>query len=408
MNKTFIFKKITYFFIFCLIIFLIDLVVLNFFKEEYTKNNSSLKIQSGERHKLVNRDNYLWNNNPFYYDKFKSYQINEENFYSEFGKIKMPPKEDVELRIFLFGGSTMQNSPSDYGMRFQEITGITNIKYKNTIDFYLKKKLKTNHKNKYITVFNASVSGQTSFHSFLQYKNLAKFDPDLVIFYDGFNDYKIINKKFNKHYLKNEFENLPQNNLKYKIIRFLSEKSGFFHLTYKKLWINNLYPENYVPNSDFIKRFIEENNYLYLSKKDLESTIKKKILTHYNRFDENYKNMANYFKNNEVKYLLIKQASILHRNYSSLSDKEKAVYLQWLTFDDKYDFYREINHFQRLIISNFKEDKENNIFYPFELIQSKKNIFTDYCHLTSDGNEILANYIYKKLINLDLLGEINN
>lgn len=105
-------------------------------------------------------------------------------------------KDPGVFRVFLMGGSTGYGlgSLSAYGQKSYSI--ITN---EETIDFYLEEYLNRKFPGRRIEVINAAITSHYSHHHLIYLnQTVLKYDPDLVIFLDGFNDYYPYTKNFDQ------------------------------------------------------------------------------------------------------------------------------------------------------------------------------------------------------------------
>ena len=99
------------------------------------------------------------------------------------------PKEkpDDTLRVFLMGGSTGYGlgSLSRFGREEYEI-----IPNDGTIDFYLERILEDRIPGKKVEVINAAITSFYSHHHLIYLnQTVLRYSPDVVLFLDGFNDY---------------------------------------------------------------------------------------------------------------------------------------------------------------------------------------------------------------------------
>jgi lysophospholipase L1-like esterase len=95
------------------------------------------------------------------------------------------------LRIFLMGGSTA------YGLggvwpHIQRDFAV--IKNDQTIDAALERRLRGAFPGKTVEVINAAITSTWTHHSLIYlYQSILKYDPDLILFLDGYNDFFITN-----------------------------------------------------------------------------------------------------------------------------------------------------------------------------------------------------------------------
>lgn len=105
-------------------------------------------------------------------------------------------KPEGTLRVFLMGGSTAYGleSLSQYGEDVYPI-----IRNDETIDYYLERWLEQRMPGQRIEVINAAITSFYSHHHLIYLnQRVLHFDPDLVIFLDGFNDYYKHEKGFDQ------------------------------------------------------------------------------------------------------------------------------------------------------------------------------------------------------------------
>ena len=96
-------------------------------------------------------------------------------------------KPEGTLRVFLMGGSTAYGIGGLSALGKREYPVIANDE---TIDYYLERALEGAIPGKRVEVINAAVTSFYSHHHLIYLnQSILKFDPDLVIFVDGFNDY---------------------------------------------------------------------------------------------------------------------------------------------------------------------------------------------------------------------------
>ena len=384
-----IYKKFTTILLIFLLLILSDLLLKKKVNDDLKKYGSSIENQSKFRFEEI--DNNLWGNRKYYLNPYLLYQYNEFGYKSDLGDFLLSPKKKNEIRIFLFGGSTMASSEAN--KEFVNISGFNNVSFKSSISYKLEEKLNLNKSNQDLiyNVIDASVFSQTSHQSFLHLKNAFKHKPDLVIFLDGFNDYRIDDEISN--FLASDFhKHLPQNKNIFKLITYLSSKSAIFYILINEVYYNLISKKkNFIPKDDELNKIIDKN-YKFINRSNkLNKENKEEIYNKYKTFNNNYLKISDYLSKKEINFLLIKQPYILHKNYEKLTKMEQAVYLKWLSFDTQ-----EINFFNDLILSDYNEaETKKNIYFPFELISSSEDTFIDYCHFSENGINQFTDYIYR-------------
>lgn len=99
-------------------------------------------------------------------------------------------------RIFIMGGSTAYGlqSMSRYGQEKYSV-----LRNSETIDTYLEEYLRGKVDDRKVEVINAAVTSQYSHHHLIYLnQTVLKYDPDMVVFIDGFNDYFQYGKGFDQ------------------------------------------------------------------------------------------------------------------------------------------------------------------------------------------------------------------
>ena len=99
-------------------------------------------------------------------------------------------------RIFIMGGSTAYGlqSMSRYGQEKYSV-----LRNSETIDTYLEEYLRGKVRDKKVEVINAAITSQYSHHHLIYLnQTVLKYDPDMVVFIDGFNDYFQYGKGFDQ------------------------------------------------------------------------------------------------------------------------------------------------------------------------------------------------------------------
>lgn len=265
--------------------------------------------------------------------------------------------------IYAFGGSTMWG---------------TGVRDDFTIPSLLSKNLNQNENN-YLIV-NLGESGYTLTQEiiYLLLKLKQGQRPDYVIFYDGVNDIYAAYQSGQP----GQIQNFKQRQKK------LSSPSAFIRLR------------------EALFEFIEEKYLTYSAFQNLKSIIKKNnsieglLASDYS--DEQLTNLAqgivdDYLKNIELieslsqaydfRYLMVWQP-ILYTN--------KAATAEELGFSDWQD-KQQIKLYK--LVYNIMQNQQLNYFYNLStLLDSKqKTLFTDFNHLSEEGNKIIADKIYQLL-----------
>jgi lysophospholipase L1-like esterase len=102
---------------------------------------------------------------------------------TEVSRVKPPGT----IRIFLMGGSTAYGLGSMWTHIQRDFAVIRN---EDTIDAYLERRLSAEFPGTRIEVINAAITSTWTHHSLIYlYQTILDYDPDVVLFLDGFNDF---------------------------------------------------------------------------------------------------------------------------------------------------------------------------------------------------------------------------
>ena len=249
----------------------------------------------------------------------------------------------------------------------------------------LEKKLKNNNFN--VDVLNFGFSSKSlNFIRELFFSEAIKYNPDIITIYSARNSimYDSIGTKLKMGEIK--FKNLEKLNLyllknimSYRLMQKIFNKFLSFTIDSKKIV------------SPYDKKV---NHNIYYFEKQYPETINQ-IIDYANRFN--------------IKVVLIKQAIYI--------DPKVQKIMKGKDLNELIDLFREIRTnsefkmeykdiFWILTVSilnkhldSFENTKNVKIVDPFDALMKNKNNFTDYLHLSVNGNKVLAEEIYKKVKN---------
>jgi len=350
-------KQFLFGFIFLIIIF----SVIEISARSYEFFNPLCNFISSETQKNISKDSLRqlcfdhsiikWNEFPYRTlipdQHTLSVNINSLGFRGD----EINPLSDSYL-IFLVGGSTVFGS---------------GVNDKQTIPYHLEKELQSNNLN--VRVVNAGVPG---IHSATEIKlieeKIYQLNPDLVIIYDGYNDLV-------KDY--DQFNNLGENDLNSKIIRFLAKneywRTGAVAVT---LYFTLKNPENIETSSINI----DHTN--------------QKVSAWFEKINNSCENSKNTF-----------QTILILQPFLGTGDKELTT--------NEHIIYEKNNH--NLLVSEYKKYSEhlnlmNNcskvIDFSNIFDNSSQPIYMDFVHVSSDGNKIIAKSISNHILSF-IIDEIN-
>lgn len=371
------FKK----FIFGFLLFIIPLTILEitssiviFYKED--KVGALFSLFSFKKDRQVNYSiNWDKKNNkvvPGKYkiklsdDKINEYTINSKGFRDK----EFTVEKKSDFRIISFGGSTTMGLESPDNFTYPDL---------------LEKKFKNNNFN--VDVLNFGFSSKSlNFIRELFFSEAIKYNPDIITIYSARNSimYDSIGTKLKMGEIK--FKNLERLNLyllknimSYRLMQKIFNKFLSFTIDSKKIV------------SPYDKKV---NHNIYYFEKQYPETINQ-IIDYANRFN--------------IKVVLIKQAIYI--------DPKVQKIMKGKDLNELIDLFREIRTnsefkmeykdiFWILTVSilnkhldSFENTKNVKIVDPFDALMKNKNNFTDYLHLSVNGNKVLAEEIYKKVKN---------
>lgn len=299
------------------------------------------------------------------YGRTINYKINSQGFRGKEFEIDKSNKN----RIIAFGGSTTIGLASEL-----------NETYPKNLENELKRK------NFDVEVLNAGLPAKSlNFIRELYFKEFFKYQPDVIIIYSNRNStmYDSIGTKIMiDERLNND-----------KIIRtnlFLMDNVMTFRLLYK------VYRK-------VINLSIKSDEIISPYKND----IKHNIFYFTDQYYETLKEIINFSSKNSTKVVLVKQAFFfnpaIQKELQSNTFKEniellknlKKNNLKQLNYHDS--FWLITNATLNKIIDRFKNYENVIIVDPIDSLVSNKKNFTDYVHLSPEGNKILASQISKKI-----------
>ena len=283
-------------------------------------------------------------------------------------------RDDDKYMVIFLGGSTA----------FGTVTSSD----ETTIPALIEKKL--NEENLNIQIINAGIPSATSIDELYLLENyLLKYNPDLVIMYDGWNDIVERKKvKFNIQYeeykkntyienyadfLNSDIENTSQNNSGTGILKF------FIHIDYKTgIGLASFIRDNLISNSDNLKNEIKSSQNI------LDLTLIE------NRLKNNWQKVCNLGEQNLFKTVNIIQPG-LGTSSRDISNEEKI----WMSETTQID---ELNYLKKIDVRKLENNNCKNIIdlrNTFDNVDNK-TIFFDSIHTSDYGNGIVS----EKIINI--------
>ena len=269
--------------------------------------------------------------------------------------------KDNSIRIFLVGGSTAfgSGSTSDH----------------TTISGYLQQKY-DEKSNISVEVINAGIHGSWSLHevSLIQNK-LIKFNPDIVIVYDGWNDLVRHSNFKSTTIIEKPFANTkPDLFLNMEIFRLiLPYYKTPIALSYFLSSISNMINDK----PEFVEKSAYEND------QELKEII--------NKWKSNWNRICELGNEYNFKTVMSLQP-IPGSGTRLLTDQE---YENFKSFEDMkiLDAYNEFS----LELKNLNKDCSKILDLRNTFDNTVEPIYWDYVHTGDKGNEIVANYLYDEL-----------
>jgi len=302
--------------------------------------------------------------------------------------IEKPPGT---YRIFLMGGSTAYGLGGLWPHLQREYAVIDN---KDTIDAYLERYLAKAFPNREIEVINAAItSAWTHHHLIYLNQTIFRFDPDMVIFLDGYNDFYHWAENHDQFvmYAYQERSRVIMGDpslysLGYTNMWWLFRKSAFAHLAFRTI-------------REFRKSI---TNKPPLPPMDVEQSLQSLQSVYSNNALKMIERMALMLRAEGVAGVFVIQPMlILERGRSEMPEFERKLF----EFNVKFSRINYESYIHRAV--QYVSERERNTVEPLGGFfingtgiykDAKEQIFTDYTHLTPKGNEILAEYIGARII----------
>jgi lysophospholipase L1-like esterase len=315
------------------------------------------------------------------YSNWKGIYHNAQGFRE---KVDTPrTKEPGVFRIFLMGGSTGYGlgSLSKFGQEKYPI--ITNDE---TIDFYLEEYLKTKLPGQRLEVINASITSHFSHHHLIYLnQTILKYDPDMIVFLDGFNDYYAYTKNFDQFadYAYAERAHLfmmePSMEAWAKYSGWwLFRKSYFVHVaakTLRPLWL-------------YLTRSAGER--IHIDVAEALGNLRENARRNFIKIVERNSVIL---QHEGVQAVFALQPEIAFKQSKKFSPLEQDIY------DEMENHWQEnfvkFKNEARPIVAKFLQEataKTGSLFVDLTDIYGavEGDVYTDYCHLTPLGNRKLA------------------
>lgn len=301
-------------------------------------------------------------------------------------------KEEGTFRIFIMGGSTAYGleSLSKYGKKKYSV-----IRNDETIDHYLEQYLAGKTPYKHVEVINAAITSQQSNHHLIYLnQTILKFNPDMVIFIDGFNDYYPYKKGYDQWrdyaYRERAHEYMGEPTIKAWLLYsgwWLFRKSHFVHLVGEAarpvwLWLTTIGSDS--------RRHINVDEAL----RNLRVNAK-------NNFVKMVERNGLILRHENVIPVFTLQPELAFKQSKRFSELEKTIFREMNThWQENYVEFK--NRARPIVVGDMKQATAATGSYFFDLTDiyggMTEDVYTDYCHLTPAGNKRLAEVLGEKIV----------
>lgn len=330
----------------------------------------------------------------------RDFHINQQGFRHP-QEITLRPQPDT-IRIFLVGGSTAFGNEGVY--RQVKPLPLTD---RDTIDFHLQQILMTRHPEARFEVINAAVSEYRLFQEITLFREkLVNFSPTLVIFLDGHNDISFLTKGAaladgpnpywdNRHFLRAQ--------------RVLNSSSVLAPFYYLDLYLGRA-SYFYHGLSSMLQR-LSETQILESAntwgdrpfRLDEEVAIKAQYAYKLRELEEaaplyidQVKDLRAIARERKIPIVYALQPEIVGENPVDLTAKEQII--QRIAFEHHRNLgtlsWRYLTKMIAGILRTFGSEQFEFVDLVAIARTNTEDKYTDYCHLTSQGNRLVAEKLY--------------
>ncbi len=370
-----------------LALFVVELTCRAIFWLQYGQHHTTLTVQWQPR--WISDTNLIWTNRPLYMESRQQFQYNEVGMRVRLGDVRMPVKQKNDFWVFLFGGSAMAGMGSNKDGDWIKITGVYDHSIDESIDGYLEKILQAKMKGKRVLVFNAAVSGHSTYQSHLRYHLLKTFKPDWIISMDGVNEPYYLNETesvidyLKKQWDKNPAQNFIETTWTQKILH-----TAFYFLLNRSIY--NIHENTRIANVRDSLPFYQNKWLQHKTIVPSETLVNKGLIKAIDSYSNQVTGFIHELEMDKQRYLLLLQPHLSLRDTNKLSVTEKAT----------YNYYYSIANdtsvtFLKSIYRSFQNQKTNYGEYcSMEQVYSwQHQVFVDYCHFSKLSNEKIAKEI---------------
>ncbi|MDP6435734.1 MAG: hypothetical protein QGG46_00675 [Gammaproteobacteria bacterium] len=341
-----------------------------------------------------------WELQPGSYLRF---DINQQGFRRPTDVSLEVPENTV--RVFLVGGSTAFGTNGLYP-QFDPVP----LEYEDTIDYHMQKILQDRYPGLNFEVINAGVSESRLYQEITLFREkLLNFDPDLVVFLDGHNDISFLTLGSSISEWAAPYWNTRHTDRGARVLNSSSVMGPFY---YADIYLGRVSYFYYGMTSllqelqNLAGGEADESNPRWGSDSFRiadEAQLVQKYAEQLQDLDEvlplyldQLGDLAAIATARKAKVLYALQPELVIEEPAQLSARDTAI--QNFTFQHHGDFGTLGWRYMAPRISARLEKLSNEYFRGMEMLTiadgSGENIYTDYCHLTSRGNQVVAENLY--------------
>lgn len=303
-------------------------------------------------------------------------------------------KPDDTYRIFLMGGSTAYGLGTMWPHLQKDFLVLDDSE---TISAYLEKQLNDSLPGRNIEVINAAISSDWTHHHLIYLnQTILRYESDMIIFLDGQNDYFFINKDHD------QFASYPHQDH----ANIIMGEPTIGSLIYANAWwlFRRSAAAHIIGRS--AREVGHQVRHLFGSGTQRPIDVEAALASHREVFSNNALKMnqriAAILRLEGVTGVFVLQpALILERNRHGMPGIERSLFefnVQW-TNPNYEEFRHRVLPFVRKSMAETVEPLGAIFLDASDIYKNAKGqIFTDYCHLTPKGNEILAAFIADTVI----------
>jgi hypothetical protein len=337
---------------------------------------------------------------------YRFFQINSQRFRRPDDIPLVPAKNTI--RILLVGGSTAFGSNGLY--RSVEPKPLL---YEDTIDYKLQTLLSERHQDLRFEVINAAVPEYRLFQEITLFREkLINFHPHLVIFLDGHNDISAVTEGSaltlesnpywtNRHFLRGQhaLNDVGIIGPLYYLDIYLGRSSYLYygltvlHQRFHEAMVSQGLVFSVNAKNWGSEAFLVSNEKVLRDKYESKLRELDQVVPFYLELVHDLKAIADLRR---VKIVYALQPEIVVEDSSDLSKKDQQI--QEIAFEHQRDLGTVAWRYLAPRIAQSLSKLNDQSFHFVNLVTIGKynpgELYTDYCHLTADGNRVVAEQLY--------------